>query len=204
MPFIPTADVLQVNVRFALGGQQVENVLHFSYAASDFNTAAFNIYNVIQDTWWTAIRAVLSNQLTSTGCYIVDQASASGPVASYGSFTQTTGQSSIFAAPGNVAFGVTHRTAARGRSFRGRTYICGIPADQVSQSRVSDGFLSVAVSSFNALRNAAIDANIPFVIVSRYANKAPRAAGVATLVTASVAVDNVVDSQRRRLPGRGN
>lgn len=204
MPFIPTPDVLQYNARFACGGQQIENVFHFSYAGSDFATAAAALFNLVQDEWWLLIRAGLSNQLTSTGSYIVDQSSVSGPVASFGAFTSPAGASSIFSAPNNAAFVVTHRTAQRGRSFRGRSYISGIPADQINGSRVSSGFLSTAVSAFNNMRVEAAAALYPFVIVSRFTNGSPRTTGVASEVTACVAVDDAVDSQRRRLPGRGN
>ena len=40
------------------------------------------------------------------------------------------------------------------------------------------------------------------VVVSRYENNAPRAEGIATLVD-RLSSDGVIDSQRRRLPGRG-
>jgi len=41
------------------------------------------------------------------------------------------------------------------------------------------------------------------VVVSRYANGAPRAAGVATTVTSVGLTDFRVDTQRRRLIGEG-
>lgn len=203
MPFVPVPDVLQYNLRLTCAGQQIENVLHFSYAGSDFATAAADLYPLVRDELWALLRVQLSNQISNTASYLTDQSSDSGPVATFGPFTSPTGQSPIFSAPNNVAFVVTHRTAARGRSFRGRSYICGIPADQINGSLVSSGFLSGVVAAFNNMRTAAETAGYPFVIVSRFTNGNPRVIGVATSVTTCVAIDNAVDSQRRRLPGRG-
>jgi hypothetical protein len=42
-----------------------------------------------------------------------------------------------------------------------------------------------------------------WVVLSRYTAGAPRAAGVAFAVTRALFTDLTVDSQRRRLPGRG-
>lgn len=204
MPFVPVPTTLQYNLRFSCAGQQIENVLNFSYADSDFATAAAALYPLVRDELWASLRTALSNQISNTGSYLVDLSSETGPVATFGPFTSPSGQSAIFAAPNNAAFVVTHRTASRGRSFRGRSYVSGIPADQIAASRVSSGFLSIAVSAFNNMRDEAEAAGFPFVIVSRFINGAPRVTGLATPVTACVSVDDAVDSQRRRLPGRGN
>lgn len=204
MPFVPIPATLQANIRFLLAGQQCEICLHFSYADSDFETAVDNVGDAIATEWWPVARAFLSNQLVSNGIYFVDQSSASGPVSLRAPFATPQGASSIFAAPGNVAFTITHRTANRGRSYRGRSYMLGIPADQIGAGLLSTGARDAYVSAFNTLRlEAASDGN-PFVIASRYANGSPRTTGVATPVTQCEAVDLVVDSQRRRLPGRGN
>jgi len=42
-----------------------------------------------------------------------------------------------------------------------------------------------------------------WVVVSRFHDNAPRTAGVVSFINAATVVDATVDSQRRRLPGRG-
>lgn len=42
-----------------------------------------------------------------------------------------------------------------------------------------------------------------WVVVSRYLNNVPRTVGTSTLVLEASYRDRIVDSQRRRLPGRG-
>lgn len=203
-PYIPFPDVLQYNLRFQCAGQRVEFVWHFSFSGNAFGDAAADLYQLIRDGFWTDIRSNLSQDLVNTESYIVDLTTQTSGVVTLGPFTQPAGGSTIMAAPNNVAFCVTHRTAQRGRSFRGRTYVAGIPADQIEDSRLSSGSRSVYVAAFNTLR---VDANAqlyPFVIASRKENGVFRTIGVATPVTASVSVDDVVDTQQRRLPGRGS
>ena len=202
-PYVPVPGVLQANVRFSLAGQLIENCLCFSYADSDFDTAVPQIQTILEDTWWAVLRGALSNQIVHTECYFVDLSSASGFTASTPAFTPPQGSSPIFAMPNSVAICVSHRTANRGRSFRGRTYITGIPSDQQNASRLNPGPMATILDAFTQMREAANTAALPFVIVSKRSGGAPRAIGLSTPVTQSVIIDNVLDSQRRRLPGRG-
>lgn len=202
-PFIPVANVLQANVRFSLDGQQIENVLNFAYPAGDFSDSADVVWGILDINWWDALRETLSTDIVNVETYMVDLTSASGPTATYIAFSNPAGEVPVGAIPNNSALCVTHRTLARGRSFRGRSYISALPESIVTGSRVAGGNALVVSDAFNAMRVAASAAGTPFVIVSRYSGGLPRVAGVATPVSVSLVIDNVLDSQRRRLPGRG-
>lgn len=201
-PFIPVPSTIQANVRFTMAGQLLENVLCFEYN-TDFKSAADALYASLEIAFWSTLRTALSNQLTSNGTYMVDLSTQDGPVATFPVFTNPSGASAIGAAPNNVAYCVTHRTAKRGRAYRGRSYIAGLPLDKVANSLLDPGNRDTIVSAFNDLRADAASNSLTFVIASRYLNNAPRVTGVATPVEISVGRDLALDSQRRRLPTRG-
>jgi len=60
------------------------------------------------------------------------------------------------------------------------------------------------LDAFTQLITQSNVAGIPFVVVSKKSGGLPRAIGLSTPVQQSVIVDNILDSQRRRLPGRGS
>jgi len=202
--YIPVPACLQANVRWTLDGQQIENVLNFSYLTMSFEAAAPLVAGALDAAWWASMRVQYSGSLVHQSTYIVDLSSQTGPIAVFPQFDDPAGAAAGSAVPSNAALCITHRTASRGRSFRGRTYMSGIAKSVVDNSEVSTGVVSDIVNAFNELRVALAADDINFAVVSRYENKLPRDIGIATYVTLSEARDNVVDSQRRRLPGRGN
>lgn len=203
-PYIPVENVLQANLRFTVDGQQCENVLNFEYPRSEFSTSASQIGNNIETVLWAQLRAFIAAGCEFREVYMVDLTSQDGPVQTYDITINPNGAVLTEAVPNNVTFCVTHRTQSRGRSFRGRSYVVGIAEGLVLNSSIGPVGVAGIVGAFEALRVACQTDGLPLVVVSRFANGAPRLAGVATPVTECVSVDNVVDSQRRRLPGRGS
>jgi len=204
VPYVPVPDTLQATLRYICAGQHIENVMCFSYEASDFSTAAIAVANVINTTWWASIRGVMSNQMSLNEIYMVDLASQSGPVATAQPGVPSIGFQEVPPMPNNVTLCVTFRTEQRGRSFRGRSFVVGLAANQVVSQNVIDPAAGTILNAYQDLREAAATAGVPMVVVSRQTNNAPRVTGLATPITAVVLRDSVADSQRRRLPGRGN
>lgn len=202
-PFIPVPGVLQANVRFSLEGQQIENVMNFRYDGLPFGAAAAEVWGILDSIWWTGLRVQLSTEISSVEVYIVDQSDEAGPVASLPAFSNPTGAATGSPVPNNAALVITHRTANRGRSYRGRTFVPGIAKSVVNGSYVDTGVVGAIVTTFNNMVDASVTSEVPFTIVSRRHNNAPRVEGIDTIVTLCVARDNVLDSQRRRSPGRG-
>jgi len=91
------------------------------------------------------------------------------------------------------------RTGIAGRSFRGRTYLAGLIASEVVNNQLDGGRALGMVSGLDQVRQDMAALNFFLVVVSRVHNGAPRVTGVATTVTSILAVDNRVDTQRRRL-----
>jgi len=110
------------------------------------------------------------------------------------------------ALPNNVTLAIKFSTAGRGRASRGRNYILGITEESVTANQVGPGFITAYVSAYQALFTALGDMTNPWtwVVYSRQLNNALRAEGLAQEILNVGFVDNVIDSQRRRLPGRGS
>jgi len=204
MPFVPVADTVLAEMRMLLYGQKVENTLGFRLIGGSGIPEATELANALI-VWWTTFYSVpLSVDLSLREVTITDLATATGY-----SYTQAaptpnpTGDVNAPGLPGSVAACVSFRTNNRGRSFRGRNYVPGICEASVQGNTIDNTAVTGIVAAYNQLVGGGIASPWEFVVISRFANNAPRAAGVATPVSAVVMVDNNVDSQRRRLTGRG-
>lgn len=199
VPFVPVPGCLQVNIRFTLLGHPAENVLCFRYGGTPFNTAVTGIQAILNAEWWAPIRGGLSNQITHVENYYTDLTDQAGPVSSQPAFTSPTGGHASQSAPSNVAVVVTHRTANRGKSYRGRTYLAGLAKDFLTGNTVAGAAIAVFEAGFENLIDASGVALVPFVIVSRRHNGDWRVEGISTVVTTSLMRDDQVDTQRGRL-----
>jgi hypothetical protein len=115
-------------------------------------------------------------------------------------------------APNNVALCMSIRSAARGRSARGRNFIPGIPKDLIDENTVASGNVAAYEDAYAGLIGIGGDSGFSQVVVSRFSGftivdgkkvPTPRVSGVTHDVINSYVVDPTIDSQRRRLPGRG-
>jgi len=102
--------------------------------------------------------------------------------------------------PNQVSATVTWITGIVGRSFRGRTYVVGLPGSSVAtgQKRLTDVAQSDFQDRFNGLLTVLGEAAHPLVVVSLESGLVPREAGVSTLV-ASARMNFPLATQRRRL-----
>lgn len=205
MPFVPVPNTAQVNVRGTYLGEQVENTLYVrsntAWSAATLQGLTDTIAAWVEGPY----RAVLSTAWTYREVYAVDLASASGPTATTTPLGAVAGAKVGDPLPGNVSLCVSFRTGARGRSFRGRNYISGLVEPEVSGNSINLAFAEQVVLVYQQLLipDEYLQIGWTWVVVSRRANNAWRTTGVATPVTQVLIVDNFVDSQRRRLPGRG-
>lgn len=204
MAFVPVADTYQVELRMSYLDQQVENTLYFQAKPDAATPTLAALANEVLLWWNASIRPYLSSQVTLREIYVTDLSSVDGEAYT---FTPPTplpvGGDTAAALPGNVSLAVSFRTAKRGRSFRGRNFIVGLVEPAVTGNNVSADFANGMSDGYNDLLSGSLSDDWSWGVVSRYTNNLPRAAGVFTPVTSAIVVDTVVDSQRRRLPGRG-
>jgi len=203
MAFIPTPNAASAEVRFTVDGQNVENRMVFT-AGSDFDASMLgDLADIIADSWATNALPLQTADLTFREVYCVDLSDAAGPVATSTTGLPAVGGASALGVPNNVSLCFQLRTAARGRSFRGRLYPCGMRADKVANSVWDSAYAGLWEAALEQLKIDAFAGGYTWAVQSLKANKVPRVTGVTTVVANITTVDLIVDSQRRRLPGRG-
>lgn len=201
MPFIPVPQCIQVNVRAELLGIPVENVLNFTVIGSPpvLPGAVQLAAETIGDAWIEFMLPTLQQNYSLLTVYASAQDISTGPTFEWTAPPNSDGAITGEALPGQNALVLTHRTALRGRSYRGRTYICGLGEAQTQGNNVLDASGDAILEGFSSVITAIQELNYFFVVVSRYTNGAPRLAGVATPVLSTSLRNYAIDTQRRRL-----
>jgi len=204
MPFVPVTNVLQAEIRYLMDNQRVENTLYFHRPTGVVQVNAVGLADYLFNWWNTSMKPLLASTVQLREIFVTDLSSAN-------SFTHTRVSSPVVAGtrvgaamPNSIALAISFRTANRGRSFRGRNYVMGSTEGDVVDNTFTGAYVDAVQAAYVAM-NAGLGAlNFVWVVVSRFSNGAPRAIGLATPITVVGVFDGIVDSQRRRLPGRGN
>lgn len=202
MAFVPIPNTAEVAVRFLQDGQNLANVWHVAYEGFGSDEKMGEIAQRTIEIWQTNVRPIVSNAVTLLEVSVVDQSIEGGFAALASPVTNNTGALADAMMPNSTTVAVKKATGRAGRSYRGRLYHIGLCENQVLANRIAP----VVQTSINAAYAAYIGGygtiSCTWVVASTYSNQAPRAIGVVTPILA-VSVDPVIDSQRRRLPGRG-
>lgn len=199
---LPSAsNTIKVAINGVLTGQECINVFHFK-APSSVTEALMDNLAADVETWLDSFKALVTSSWSCTSVTLTDLTTSSGLSKTYG-FSTKTGTLSGAPKPNNVSAVVTSRTNSRGRSFRGRTYIGGVGDNSTDTTLDLDPtWMSSVASVFVSLLNSSAFHSCVISIVSYFANKVVRGAAVVTPITA-FSMDSHIDSQRRRLSGRG-
>jgi len=103
--------------------------------------------------------------------------------------------------PGNVTFSVKKSSGLTGRTARGRVYWIGIPSDKLAanENQLLSGHAANIEDAVEAMRVAIAATIWDPVIVSRFLDGVQRPTGATFSWISTVAVNESIDSQRRRL-----
>jgi len=205
MAFVPAPNIVQVELRATLAGQNIENRLMVDALEPVTETNLADITNLVsnwaQSTYFdhlpsaVVLREVVGTDLTTQN----GQQHTIAPEGGIG------GGLSGEPMPNEVTLCVSLRSGNRGRSARGRLYVLALEKVQVSGNNVSGTLAANFVADMEALIDVLTTAGYALVIVSYISNKVPRPGGpVYFPVTTAVVTDLVVDSMRRRKPGVGS
>lgn len=200
----PATDrLVKAEIRFLSNVQRVENVLHFrntidSPTPENMQALADAIVDQVTDNWLP----LMNSSTTFTEVYVEEYADDISQSAT-ASGANAPGTAGALAMPGGSTFVVSLRTQFTGRSRRGRTYTIGMEETQQNGGVVTDAYRNAWLAAFNGLRAATLTIQWELVIASLVSGGVPRSTALVTPVNACIAVDNFVDSQRRRLRGRG-
>jgi len=204
MPYIPVPGVIQVEMIQNWAGQVIENVHHFIVEPAVTIPLMNDLASGMVTSWNTGMKPSMPLNLSLTSVRCTDLTTQTGPVINYGVGLPSVGVYGQPSLPNNCAAVITKRTDSRGRSYRGRSFLPGLTEAQVTDNTISSTLITTFLTYFQNIRQPTYSGTqFAMVVVSRYSDNLPRAVGVATLVTGFTA-DQVVDSQRKRLPGRGS
>lgn len=203
MGFVPFDDVIKLEAIFLQDNQRIENV-HYYIVDETPNVATMtDLCAGWVETWDTYLRAAQSTDVSLVLLRAAIMETESSPGIEYSVDLPMSGGHGSPALPNNVSLAVRWLTNLRGRSFRGRTYHIGLCEDQVDGNIVTETTQVALESIYGNFISISVDVG-PAVkcIASRVSHGVERVTGIATPVV-NVFVDPYVDSQRRRLPGRG-
>jgi len=204
MAYIPIADVVSAELVYNWDGQVCENVLHYSSNTLPFTpTNMLTLANQLVTLWNANIKVNTSSNCSLTGVTITDLSSAVGPVVLASSGLPVVGTNVSGGQPNNVTCVITKRTAKRGRSYRGRIYQAGLAVNQVTANAVHSATLTAMLTAWGAFQTFTVGAiTYRMVVISRQNGGVITNPGTFENVTGFTS-DGILDSQRRRLPGRG-
>lgn len=211
MPFIPVPDTAEVVISYSDVGELAQNTLYFTQAGGWTTGALLTLAEAIDGWVEGSLLPLLSSSLALTTIVATDIENEFGAQA--GVSSTAVGGVGTEQAPNAIAACISFRTGTRGRSFRGRNYIPGIPNAAIDVNILNGTFLLDVQAAYETLLpgGGVFPGGVPlWTVVSRYSGvdgitgkPIPRVAGITSQITEVRFTDNVVDTQRRRGPGRG-
>lgn len=199
MPFVPAPNVVAISIHGFLGGVPVTITLEVELAAAPVESDLDNIASITSGWLTSWLRPLQVDDMNWTSIDVIDKSTNVGnigktyPIAITGAVTGDAPE------PANVALLVSRLSALRGKSYNGRTYLCGqgegtsVGAQYISPAAVSAW--GTAYSNWIVtLRGAGYDP----VIVSRFTGGAARTTAVTTPIKTLV-MQQQLATQRGRL-----
>lgn len=219
MVFIPVPNAIQVNLQFLdEEGDIAENVFGVQKSGSWTVAQMQSMCNAFLN-WWHdgdgaghTYRSHQPAEFTLLGATARELSTQSGPTTQNTTMpADVVGGQAGAALQAGLTFAMTARTGLAGRSYRGRTFICGISEDSLAalgDNQVPSNYATGLVLAFNALITAvpAAVAGCTLVVISRYSGVTsagrpiPRSTGITTPITQYGYHDLFLDYQRRRAP----
>jgi len=208
MAFIPSPNIAQAELRGLVDSQRVENTLYFAKIAPPITPTDVDELSDVLDLWWrVGMLPCLPTGYGYRETYVMDLTSATSSTSTTAPASPVFGTrpTALGMMPNSSTLSVSFRTASRGRSHRGRNYVAALSRNDVTGNEVGASLQAALIAAYEQLLpGGGILSSWLWVVLSRYANNAPRPQGLSTTITSVMIVDNIIDSQSRRLPGRGN
>lgn len=189
---------------YSYKGQLAMNVLHYKSLAEpdadDLNAFAAEMVS----QWNSHMKALTHEDASLVAVRATSLDSEFAPGIEYTTGLPLEGSLGGTGLPSNVTVAVRFLTDLRGRSYRGRAFQIGMGSTQITDgnNEITPTYQTALRLAWIALQSIESDPVFAQCVVSRVSGGVVRPVGVATDVT-GVAIDLVLDSQRRRLHGRG-
>lgn len=208
MPFIPAVNTARVTMTYSQFGQRMENVFYVQSPGAWTEASLISLVDVFEDWNSTSVIALQSLTVTLIAISARDLTVQEGPTSERGVTVDNQGVIASAAMPGNVTLAIKFNTGLAGRSRRGRKFVIGLTDAACDGNQVLPGTRDNWLAAYDALLTAISAAGFELVVASFYkgtdvdGDPVPRVTALLTPVTGFTADENL-DSQRRRLTGRG-
>lgn len=204
MVFVPTSNTVLVEPAFLQGDSVVENTLYFEYTSAPTEAQVESLATTFATAWVDNLSPLQSADVSLFKVKATSQNAVDSPTFEYFLTPPEAGGIAEPRTPGNVTWTIRFGTAARGRSFRGRNYWVGLYEGVVSGDGITSTHANNIIAGYQAMIAEVNIEDCVHVVVSKFSAGIPRVAGVTTPVTSYGYADLFIDSQRRRLTGRGS
>lgn len=203
MTFISALDTVKVVLNQLFGTQQLANIIYFLKSGGWSEADMIALAADIEDWWTDEVAPWVSASLSLVGIDVTNMETDSTPSITRTVSPAVAGGDSGEPVPGNAASVITFRTANRGRSSRGRNYVSGMTVNSVENVNSITAVLAAGlIAAYEALSTIETGNSCQHVVASFEHAKMPRTTALLQEVL-SYTMDTNVDSQRRRLLGRG-
>lgn len=204
MAFVPFNNVIKIEPVFTYGGVIVENVHYYLVDETPDLDTGISLADDYIASWTNGIRGSIPGTCTLDKIRVTIMENQNDPgLEHFGTTLPLAGTGVGDQLPNNCTVAVKWQTMYRGRSYRGRTYHVGIREVDVNANTLIGAFATTLLSFYQSIMTLTGDVGpCNMVVASRVQNGVLRSQGVATQVV-NVSIDPTIDSQRRRLPGRG-
>lgn len=202
MAFIPIPNSVQLCFDFVTAGQNWQFCIVVKKNSGAPTTGDLSTLTNEGIDWYTDLfKTRLSNAVQMRQTRATDMTAQGAP-----QFIQANIENGTVAQPPlplGTPIVVSSRTENRGRSYRGRSYVSGLPETvQADATDITSGAAANILSDFGDLLDRLATLGFTWVVASKQHNGSVVSPAATTPVTAFV-VDTHLDSQRRRLFGRG-
>lgn len=202
MGFVPVENVMKCELVFGQDSTVFENTLYFKKDAAIVGADFIPMGEFLRDWWDDNLSGLISTSTFLAKILMADLTVQNGIGFEFSDTLPINGGEPTDALPLNCAITVKLSTGFRGRGYRGRNYIGGLVDASAIKSMINTSVGVQIIAAYDLLITQTAMPAFTLCVVSRVLNGVERAAGVATPVI-SASMDQVMDSQRRRLPGRG-
>lgn len=199
MAFIPLPDGIKIEIKCRKNGAPVINIVWCTVDVTIDLLTLQNIAVAVKNWWISNIKpqTTASMSLEEVICTQWDVADGLQHVEIVSPPSPGTGGTDD--TPSNVAACVTFYTGYTGRSNRGRVYMGGLDVTDTTGNTLGTAYVVAMISAWNAFNNELADVGAVHVVASFVSEGSPRLIGQSRVIT-DYGMNNVVDTQRRRIP----
>lgn len=203
MAFIPAPNAIRICLQMEWASQTVEICIGIlkstAVSAADLATVAGDM-----EAWRQAeLRPLTSIDVEFKQWYALSLSTSTSPSLIVPIVAANFGVAGSPTVSNNTTLVTTFQTDLRGRSYRGRVYTVGIPTADVVSSVEADPGYSLDLNNAYAAINSYLTSGFVHCVISYQNNNVMRTTAARTPVT-GYRTESRLDSQRRRLEGRGS